>query len=314
MGCPFLREETVRLCERAPAARPLPREAIDAAGDRCSRWDHVSCPYAADRGSEKPASTACPSLILRQVQFCAAVSARTFIPSAAVLPSRCSTDLYRHCESYLERRGPRAAAPAPAVTRGAGGGVATVDGIAVPLDLDYTPNHLWREVGADGTCVIGVDGFLARVIGKADSVTFVPTRPGAQSFAVLTVAGVELPLAFPRVLERVVINYSLHGDPDRLACDPYGSGWLFEGYRSDGLGAGDHPEDRLVRGRDAAAWMRREVERLSAKVHDAIGRPGTRGERVAADGGTFASGLARTLRREEALHLFSEFFPMPSSS
>jgi hypothetical protein len=38
------------------------------------------------------------------------------------------------------------------------------------------------------------------------------------------------------------------------------------------------------------------------------------GLRLSADGGTFAGGLARALRREDALRLFTEFFPIPPTT
>lgn len=313
MGCPFLKEATVRFCQSAPFAKALPQGSIDAGGDRCIRPEHAACPYAVAKASMEPAGATCPSLAERRVEFCAAVSSPKFIPNASVLPSRCSTEAYRHCGVYLEWTRRRPVSSPRSDSQRARADVATVDGIPVPLDLAYAPNHLWLERGADGTCTIGPDGFLVRVIGHADGVTFVPSRPGVRPFVVLSVTGVELPLAFPLLVERTGINYSLRAEPQRLSDDPYGSGWLFDGVLRAHAAATDELTRPFVTGGDAVRWMRCEVDRLSAQLHAQLGRSEEHGLRAAADGGTFASGIARTLHREDALRLFAEFFPVPQT-
>jgi glycine cleavage system H lipoate-binding protein len=303
--CPFLRDATVTFCRQAPAAKALPLEAIDQASSRCNGPDHASCPYAPKEAGDKAGR--CPALEERQVRYCVAASTAKPVPALTMLPSRCSTDAYRHCALYLDRAGARPAGAAHGTERPA----ADVDGIEVPLELAYCANHLWADRGTDGSCTIGVDAFLVRAIGSADRVTFVSTWPGTQPFAVLSVAGLELPLAFPYPLERTVINYALRVEPKRLATDPYGAGWLFEGRWVGDVAPEPTSPGRLVRGAAAVFWMRREVERLSVLVHDLIGERAVNGMLAAADGGTFAAGVARALRREDALHLFSGFFPVP---
>ena len=310
MCCPFLREATVSYCREAPAAKALPIEAIHAADTRCNGPEHVSCPYAGG-GEHRAAADRCPSLAERQVRYCLADSAPKFIPALAMLPSRCGTEAHRHCGLFLERTGARIAA-AGSNPRAAAAPCAFVGGLAVPLDLGYTANHLWVDRGSDGSCTIGVDALLVRVIGGADRVTFVSSWPGAQPFAVLSVAGLELPLAFPFPFERGVINYSLRVEPERLADDPYGSGWLFEGYWVGDTGRSSARP--LVSGPDAVAWMRREVERISTLVHEQIGARAVDGLCTAADGGVFVAGVARALRREDALRLFSGLFPVSPST
>jgi glycine cleavage system H lipoate-binding protein len=306
MRCLFLREETVMSCREAPA-KALPLAAVDPAGSRCHRPDHVTCPYTTDRG--QPASTRCPSLIEQQVQYCAAASPPSLIPAAEMLPSRCRTHAHCHCALFLERAGTCSTALGPG-PRASCGPVQTVDGIAVPLDRDFTANHLWADRGTDGSCTVGVDAFLVRVVGRVDRVTFASPRAGAQPFAVLSVAGIDLPLVFPYQLDRVAINYSLRVAPQRLTEDPYGAGWLFEGYWPAAVEAQADAGRRLVRGQDAVRWMQDELERLSVVIHEQIGSRREDGLRLAADGGTFAVGVANALRREDALQLFSDFFPV----
>ena len=313
MCCPFLRDATVNFCHEAPAAKALPLEAIHAPSSRCNRPEHVTCPHAAGRLTSA-ATTRCPSLVERQVQYCTAVSAPKLIPSHAILPNRCGTDAYRHCALYLDRSGAGAAAVMASAACPAGRPAASVEGITVPLELGYTANHLWVDRGDDGSCTIGVDAFLVRVIGNADRVTFVSSWQGVQPFAVLSVAGLELPLAFPYQLDPFVINYALRVEPERLANDPYGSGWLFEGRWTGPADVEPASTRRLVTGSGALAWMRHEVERLSTLIHEQAGARSVRGVHTATDGGIFVAGVARALRREDALHLFSGFFPIPPAN
>ena len=52
-------------------------------------------------------------------------------------------------------------------------GTPLVDGIPVPLNLAYAPNHMWLDVGDDGCRHVGIDAFLARIIGTVDAISFV---------------------------------------------------------------------------------------------------------------------------------------------
>jgi hypothetical protein len=64
----------------------------------------------------------------------------------------------------------------------------------------------------------------------------------------------------------------------------------------------------LRTGSDAAAWMWRDVARLTAHVHEQLGDRRAGELRAAADGGTFVAGVARLLGPEDAARLFAEFF------
>lgn len=312
MHCPFLRGATVNYCREAPAAKALPIEAIDAASSRCNGPDFASCPYAAAAATGATAAR-CPSLVEDEVQYCAAVSTPKFIPSVTMLPSRCRSEAHRHCALFLERSGGRPPAAAASPGGRQARRTALVEGIEVPLDLEFTPHHLWADRGDDGSCTVGADAFLVRVIGHADRVTFGSTWPEARSFAVLSVAGVELPLSFPYPLDRLSINAALRVEPNRLSDDPYGSGWLFEGYWAGEADRAAHSPRRMARGDAAVSWMRHEVEWLSLVLHGQLAASGDHGLATAADGGIFATGVARVLRREDVLHLFSEFFSVPAA-
>src|SRR5581483_4374448 len=132
-----------------------------------------------------------------------------------------------------------------------------------PPDLLYTSNHFWLQAEESNLCHIGIDGFLAEVAGKIDAVTFAASRCTHRPAVALTIRGVEWPMVFPNpvVIERV--NGRVRTDPGRLTADPYGVGWLFEGWEVPGK-----TRAGLVRGPQAAAWQEEEKERLAREIHE----------------------------------------------
>jgi hypothetical protein len=169
---------------------------------------------------------------------------------------------------------------------------------------------MWLDVGSDGSCHVGVDAFLAGVVGAVDEVTFLsPCGPGTPSL-VLTVAGTTLPLVFPQPLDITGVNGALRRHPDGLTSDPYGRGWLYEG-RTLGLPGRTGAAARTVglrRGPDTETWMAAEVERLSRFVHTILSRRGGHLGPTSADGGGVSDALAQHLERAELLEVFSLFF------
>jgi hypothetical protein len=135
-------------------------------------------------------------------------------------------------------------------------------------------------------------------------VQFVTTKGLERPAAVLTVRDVDLTVSFPNPVLITGVNGALRADPARLARDPYGLGWLFEGTVRDRAAVPNgtpRVTDGLLRGDAATAWMRREGLRLRGLAEAASER--ISGVRLAADGGLPAPGLIRTLPHEEALRL-----------
>ena len=133
---------------------------------------------------------------------------------------------------------------------------------------------------------------------------FVTTKGLERPAAVLTVRDVDVTVSFPNPVFITAVNGALRADPARLARDPYGLGWLFEGIVRDRAAVPNGAPritDGLLRGEAATAWMRRETLRLRALAEDAAER--ISGVRLAADGGLPEPALVRTLPHEEALRL-----------
>ncbi len=298
MSCPFLREENVKYCAASAFRKMIPESARDAGHERCSSAAYRDCPAAAAKVGGRPIADRCPFLDDADVEFCAAAPVATYVPVNDSLPSRCTSAGHLYCDLYLATADPGGVHRTGSVvfpgSSGSGRRTVVVGGIPVPAYLSYAPNHMWLDRAGDGRCHVGIDAFLAEVVGRVDAISFVrPGRGAAQPIAVLTVNGVEMHLVFPHELEDVTANTCLRADPSRLTADPYGAG--------------------LIAGENAARWFVAEGGRLRAFVQQRI-EPPADGGGVMAEGGRVAPGLAARLERDLLIALFNEFFsPHPAS-
>jgi glycine cleavage system H lipoate-binding protein len=276
MPCPFLREGRARYCHAA-SVHKLILDGPGAAGDGlCASADYRRCDLVRDPGGP---DGRCPHLEVVQVQYCGASAVTKLVPFSESPDSPCTGAGYRYCDSYLSRARPHGSRQPPP-------------------HLLYAPNHMWLEVAEGSLCHIGVDSFLAGLAGSVDAVTFAAV-PGMHRPAVsLTVNGVEWPIQFPNPLLIRHVNNQVLRQPSRIAADPYGSGWLFEGWELPGK-----TRAGLIGGEQAAAWFSAERDRLARAVHD--------GEKLCADGGRPVPGVARLLPRAGVVRLFQQFFAKP---
>jgi glycine cleavage system H lipoate-binding protein len=242
-------------------------------GGLCTSAEYTACslvePEAA--GRER-----CPHLEEIHVQYCGAAPVAKLVPFSDSQSFRCAGDGYLYCDSYLARVRPHGTQ-------------------AAPKGLLYAPNHLWLNASADGLCHVGIDGFLADTAGQMDGVTFVNSRGTHRPSFVLTVNGVEWPMLFPNPILIQGVNSKLKTDPQRLSTDPFGAGWLFEGFEVPG-----RTRAGLIGGAQAEAWLEEERNRLSRHVNDTQG--------LGADGGYAVHGVARLLSRPDVARLFQQFF------
>ena len=152
MACPFLREGRARYCHAAPI-RKLILDGPGSVGGRCTSPGYATCELAAKGYGAKDR---CPHLEEIRVQYCGVSPIPKLVPFSESQLSSCTSDNYRYCDSYLHLARPHTTTPPP--------------------NLLYTANHFWLDAEESGLCHIGVDGFLADVVGNVDGVTFVTTR------------------------------------------------------------------------------------------------------------------------------------------
>jgi glycine cleavage system H lipoate-binding protein len=293
MNCPFLKEARVKYCDKS-AFRKMIRIAGNVAQETCSSPRYKQCALYG-RFAEDSQDRQCPYLRESRAQYCAASAISRFIPYSEPLLSRCGSDSYRYCDVYLGAANPPAQA--------GGKRDCSVGGIRVPTWLDYSANHMWLDAANSGSCHLGLDAFLTRVLGTVERITFLKQTGVHRPSAVLTVRGVDLEVVFPNPILLTASNLYLRANPAKLTLDPYGMGWLFQGVQLPGQ---PPVTSGLIHGDAIVPWIEREIGRMSAFLAECwISRHGAT---LMNDGGVFSPDVLQQLNREETLRLFHEFF------
>jgi glycine cleavage system H lipoate-binding protein len=276
MACPFLKEGRARYCHAAPVQKLILDGPGVVEGGRCTTAQYVQCGLVAkddvrhDRHLDR-----CPHLEDIRVQYCGVSAVTKLVPFSDSALSSCTSNTYRYCDSYLLLARPHAITP--------------------PAHLLYSANHFWLDAEESGLCHIGMDGFFADVAGNVDGITFVTAHGTHCPALALTVHGVEWPMSFPNPVMIQKVNSRARSDPSRLTADPYGAGWLFEGWELPG-----RTRAGLVSGPQAGAWQAEERARLTNEVHETHA-PGC-------DGGSPVRGVAQLLSRQHLVCMFQHFF------
>ncbi|MGA7755216.1 MAG: hypothetical protein WCB05_20465 [Candidatus Sulfotelmatobacter sp.] len=276
MACPCLREGRARYCHAAPVRKLILDGPGATDGGRCASPRYLTCELASKDG---PQYERCPHLEEIRVQYCGVSPIPKLVPFSDSQLSSCTSDNYRYCDSYLHLAQPHAT--------------------KAPANLLFTPNHFWLDAEESGLCHIGIDGFVADIAGNVDGVTFVTARGTHCPTLTLTIHGVEWPMSFPNPVMIQKVNSRLRSGPHRLTTDPYGAGWLFEGWEVPG-----RTRAGLISGPQAEGWQAEERERLTQEIHETHA-PGC-------DGGAPVRGLAQFLSRQDLVCLFQHFFSKTS--
>ena len=272
MSCPFLKEGRARYCHAAPVQKLILDGPGVADGGRCASPQYVECTLVAKNGTTQDR---CPHLEEIRVQYCGVSPVTKLVPFSDSQLSSCTSNSYRYCDSYLPLARPHSITPLP--------------------QLQYSANHFWLDAEESGLCHIGLDGFLADVAGHVDRITIVTPNGTHCPALALTINGVEWPMSFPNPLMIQKVNSRVRSDPTRLTADPFGAGWLFQGWELPG-----RTRAGLVSGQQAIAWQTEERNRLTHEIHE-VHAPG-------ADGGTPVRGVAQLLSRQHLVCLFQHFF------
>jgi glycine cleavage system H lipoate-binding protein len=241
-------------------------------GGRCASPRYVDCELA---GNSKPQRERCPHLEEIRVQYCGVSPVPKLVPFSDSELSSCTSNTYRYCDSYLHLAQPHATTPASS--------------------LLYSQNHFWLDAEQSGLCHLGIDEFLADLVGSVDGITFVSSHGTHCPALAVTVHGVEWPMTFPNPVMIQKVNSRVRSDPARMTADPYGAGWLFEGWEVPGRSRAG-----LICGPQAAAWQAQERERLTHEIHETHAR--------GCDGGTPVRGVAQFLSRQNLVRVFQHFF------
>lgn len=184
--------------------------------------------------------------------------------------------------------------------------------IPVPPDLTYSRNHMWIDIGEDGSCNVGVDAFMAQVLESVERVHFLTGSGYLRPRVVLAAYEASFSLTFPRQIQILGSNALLRSTPRTLTEDPYGSGWLFEGScpEPDKEAAVESANHYWIRGPDAPLWMEEEIRRMSEFLQETASRKIHDGGRLMADGGVFVGHLVSLLEEDDLHELRDRFFPL----
>ena len=159
-----------------------------------------------------------------------------------------------------------------------------------PEGISLALNHTWMKM-EKGVAVIGMDEFLARMLGAVESVLL----PGvgaavapANAEISLSSGGRKIRLASPvegRVME---VNTDVLSNPAAAHRDPYGGGWLFKVSPSVRV-----PVSGSLSGAAAGEWLRTQMDLAKEFLTSASG--GRRGAMITTlpDGGTPADGALK---------------------
>jgi len=161
---------------------------------------------------------------------------------------------------------------------------------------------MWMDKIGARQCQIGIDGFLAGLVGSVDHLSFLTVGGACRPTVVITMKGIDLRLAFPARIVVTAANLYLRAEPARLTADPYGAGWLFEGEPED---AGQ-VERSLITGAAVTSWIKEDTRRLEAWLQERV-TPSDIRRRFRA-GEALSSCWLDHLSREDLLSVFDQFF------
>ena len=175
-----------------------------------------------------------------------------------------------------------------------------VAGVTLPEGLSYHPGHAWAVDAGNGRVRVGLDEFAASLLGGIQKLD-VPQRgrwfrQGEKGWTIHTERG-EVAMLAPAEGEIVAINEKAISDPDSVARDPYGAGWLLEIFSPDVQVSFRN----LLTGSFARRWMEESV----AELRQAIS-PGALA--TALDGGTISPQVGTELPPDKWREVTRQFF------
>jgi glycine cleavage system H protein len=175
-----------------------------------------------------------------------------------------------------------------------------VAGYELPEHLHYHRGHTWAKVLGPDTVAVGLDDFARKFVGKPARIEL-PTvgsyiRQGGTGVRLET-DGRATDLVSPVDGEVVAVNADVQANPDLVAREPYGRGWLYK-IRSTNLAA---TLRNLLSGSLARRWTEDAREQLELRLMALSGS-------VLQDGGEPAPDFARHVPSEAWQDLVETFF------
>jgi glycine cleavage system H protein len=164
------------------------------------------------------------------------------------------------------------------------GAVPVVAGVALPDNLAYHPGHTWALDAGNGRVRVGLDEFAASLLGRIGHIE-VPQRgrwfrQGDKGWTVTTPNG-QVPMLAPAEGEIVGVNDMALANPEAIARDPYGAGWILEIFSPDVAVS----MRNLLAGSMAKRWMEESVTELRRMMAQPAAATSLDGGRIAPEVG-----------------------------
>lgn len=206
----------------------------------------------------------------------------------------------------LIRRAERLRAAESAGLRKADRLLPSLAAVELPGGLFLHGGHTWAKLEPSGAVQVGLDGFARGILGRVDRFELpangMRLRQGEPAFAALQ-DGKRIEFVSPVHGVVCAVNPGINDDPLGTKAEPYGKGWAFAIRPSDFI----RDLDNLRIGKDASAWLQKEVKRFTEflVLHRAV--PQEVGVTLA-DGGIHAEGILETMDGEILQLVTRKFF------
>jgi len=169
----------------------------------------------------------------------------------------------------------------------------------MPKGYCFHPGHTWVLDEGRQNARVGLDAFAVNLLGRIDRIEVTPhdrwVRQGQKIWSV-TRDGITVDMVAPVEGMVTSVNPKVLNDPNRIAEDPYGDGWVLT-LQAPQLGS---CLNNLLRGSMIRAWMQNSMERVGALCSAAAG--------TALDGGPPIRGALAQADPELRSRMIKEFF------
>lgn len=176
----------------------------------------------------------------------------------------------------------------------------------LPGGIFFHGGHTWAKLEPSGAVQVGLDGFAREILGTVDRYELpergARLRQGEPAFAAVQ-SGKRIEFVSP--IDGVVcaVNPEINADPAGARREPYGRGWAFAIRPSDFI----RNLDKLRIGKDASAWLEREVRSFAEFL--SLHRPVPQEVGVTLpDGGFHAEGILETMDGEILQIVIRKYF------
>lgn len=105
-----------------------------------------------------------------------------------------------------------------------------VSGFQIADDYYHHLGHSWAHMEHDGRVRVGIDGFISKVFGPADTITLPPVGAFLKQGEIgwlMTRNGLKAPMQSPLSGTVCAVNNRIKEQPEITNSDPYEAGWLF---------------------------------------------------------------------------------------